>query len=481
MAELARHTARTLADKIRSRELSSLEVVDYFLARIERYNPQINAVVELDAERARANARQADVAVARGAALGPLHGVPMTIKDAFEVAGLHTTAGAQLWKDHVSSRDAVVVARLKAAGAIILGKTNTSAFCSDVQSFNALHGTTNNPWDPSRTPGGSSGGAAAALASGMTPIEFGSDVAGSIRTPSGFCGLYGHKPSYDLVPPLGHMPPGPGTLSPPDLSVVGPMARSADDLAYMLEIVAGPLPEVAIAQRLVLPPPRAASLRGYRVAAWLDDPGFPVAASVRSCLERVTEALRRAGVRVDDTHPEIELRGLYDLYRYLLDSVMMAGASPKIRATLEAARAGDPADPRTKFAQHALMRHSEWIACDEMRAHARVAFANLFQQYDVLLMPITMLPAFAHDHSEPQSWRKLVVNGVQRPYDDLFAWVAPATLTYLPATAAPAGRTAQGLPVGIQIVGPYLEDRTPIDFAGRLADLIGGFEPPPGY
>lgn len=481
MTELTRFTARELAEKIRTRALSSLEIVDYFLKRIERHNPAINAVVTLDAERARASARAADEAVARKASLGALHGVPMTIKDAFEVSGLRTTAGAKIWQDHVSSLDALAVTRLKAAGAIVLGKTNTPPFCSDLQSYNTLFGTTNNPWDLARTPGGSSGGSAAALASGMTPIEFGSDIAGSIRTPSGFCGVYGHKPTYGLIPSRGHMPPYSGVLAMADLSVVGPMARSADDLALLLELTAGPPPEQAHAYRLQLPPPRAASLRSYRVATWLDDPAFPVDSGVRECLERVVSALRAAGTHVVDVHPELELRAAYDLYRSLLDPVLMSGTGPKMKSALESARQGDASDPRTQFAKNALVRHGDWVVLNEFRHHMQAAFATFFRSYDVLLMPITVLPAIAHDHSEPQIQRKITVDGRERAYDEMFAWAGPATAAYLPSTAAPAGRTRAGLPVGVQIVGPYLEDRTPIDFAGRLSDLIGGFEPPPGY
>jgi amidase len=481
MTEIAFASARVLADRLRRRQLSSLELVDHFLARIERHNPKVNAVVTLDPERARNEAKRADDALARRKQVGPLHGIPMTLKDALEVSDMRTTAGAKIWKDHVSSHDAVAVQRLRAAGAIILGKTNTPAFSADLQSYNAMFGTTNNPWDLARTPGGSSGGAAAALASGMTPVELGSDVAGSIRTPAGFCGVYGHKPSHGLVPMRGHMPGPSGTLAEPDLVVIGPMTNHAEDLALLLDVVAGPLPEKARAYQLSLPAPRSASLRGYRVACWLNDTAFPVEASVLARLEDTVAGLRRAGVRVDEAHPEFELENVYKVYRSLLDPMMIAGVGPKIVKQLEEQALQDPTDAGTVFAKNALISHREWLTWNEFREHIRAAFARFFLDYDVLLCPITMLPAFAHDHSEPQTRRKLLVNGQARAYPDMFAWVSLATVALLPATAAPIGRTPEGLPVGVQIIGPYLEDRTPIDFAGRLADLLGGFEPPPGF
>jgi amidase len=482
MTELSFASARTIANLIRRKQLSSLEVVDHFLARIAQHNPALNAVVTLDAEQARAAARQADAALASGQALGPLHGVPMTIKDAFEVAGMRTTSGATTWKDHVSSQDAVAVQRLRAAGAIIMGKTNTPAFCADWQSFNAVFGTTNNPWDLSRTPGGSSGGAAAALAAGMTPIEFGSDIAGSVRIPPGFCGVFGHKSSFGLVPPRGHMPGPSGTLAAADLVTVGPMARWADDLALMLDVVAGPLPEDAKAYRLQLPGPRAMTLRGYRVAAWLDDPAFPVDHSVGACLQHAVDELRRAGVQVDDAHPPFELKDAHAMYRSLIDPVMVAGVKREVIASLEASAASaDLTDPRAVFARNALIRHSHWMVWNEFRHRQRAQLARFFEDYDVLLCPITPVVAFPHDHSQPQEARRLTVNGQERPYHDLMGWISFSTSCYLPVTSTPVGRTPAGLPVGMQVIAPFLEDRTAIDFAGRLHELLGGFVKPANF
>ena len=284
-----------------------------------------------------------------------------------------------------------------------------------------------------------------------------------------------------MVPIRGHMPAPPGALGEADLVVSDRLANHPEDLGLILDVVAGPLPDRARAYRLALPAPRSTTLRGYRVACWLDDPAFAVDASVLERLEDTVAELRRAGVRVDDAHPELELKSAVNVYRSLLDPMMVAGVGSKLVKKLEQQALLDVADPATMFAKNALVSHREWIMWNEFREHLRAAFARFFLDYDVLLCPITMLPAFAHDHSEPQLQRKLTVNGDPRAYHDMFAWVSLATSALLPATAAPIGRTAEGLPVGVQIIGPYLEDHTPIDFAGRLADLRGGFERPPGF
>lgn len=481
MSEWYFESARVLARRIRRRELSSVELVDAVLARIAKVNPALNAVVTLDPERARADAKRADELLATGVTVGPLHGVPMTVKDAFEISGIRTTAGAKRWTDHVPRTDALAIRRLRDAGAIFVGKTNTPAHCADWQSYNDLFGTTHNPWDVSRTPGGSSGGAAASLASGMTPIELGSDIAGSVRVPPAFCGVFGHKSTHDLVPMRGHVPPAPGSLPVQDLVVTGPMGRTADDLALMLPIIAGPVPEVAKAYALRLPPPRAATLRGYRVAAWLDDPAFPVDAEVAARLQATVDALRKAGVSVDDARPEFTLAEAHANYHVLFDPIIPAGAPPKVIAQMELAAGGPDSVPIVSTARNAIAPHYRWIHADEVRARLRAKLARFFENYDVLLCPVTQVPAFPHDHSQPQFLRTLTVNGKSVPYLNITGWMSFATSTGNPATVAPIGQTKAGLPVGIQIVAPYLEDLTSIDFAGRLGEVSGGFEPPPGY
>lgn len=481
MSELAFVGAKELVRLIRRKELSSVTVTEYFLKRIEQHNPKVNAVVTLDADRARQAAAAADEAIARGAALGPLHGLPMTVKDAFEVTGLRTTSGATVWQDHISKSDALIIERMKGAGAIILGKTNTPAFCGDVQSFNPIFGTTNNPWDVTRTPGGSSGGSAAALAAGMTPLEVGSDIAGSIRTPANFCGVFGHKPTFDLVPARGHMPGPPGALLSPDLGVMGPLARSVDDLVLLLDVIAGPTPERAKAYSLRLPAARASSLKGYRVACWLEDERCALEPSVLASLQEAIASLERAGVRVERAKPSFELRDAYKVYRALLDPIMGSGLSAKVVGLLEAhmLKAG-PDDAVANFGRNALIRQRDLQIWLEMREHLRAKWAQFFEDYDVLLCPVTPIPAFKHDHSQPQPARKLQIGGQTRAYDEIFVWNSLATCSHLPATVAPIG-LADGLPVGIQIVGPYLEDRTTLDFASRASELWGGFTPPPGF
>jgi amidase len=438
-------------------------------------------------ERARHAADAADAARARGTLLGPLHGLPMTVKDTFETAGLRTTAGAPELAQHVPAADAVAVARLRAAGGVILGKTNTPLYAGDAQTYNAVFGTTNNPWDVRRTPGGSSGGSAAALAAGLTGLELGSDIGGSIRHPSNWCGTYGHKPSHGLVPQRGHIPGPPGTLAEVDLATVGPMGRAADDLVLGLDVLAGPDADRAVAWRLSLPPPRRLALRDFRVAAWLDDPAIPVEGEVRERLEAAVAALRAAGVAVDErARPALSLADALRDYLRLLSPLMMADLPPEQwQGLVSHAEQLDPA-ARThddEFARFATARHRDWLHANEARARYRARWAEFFGDHDVLLCPVDPVVAFAHDDSQPIARRAIVSpDGAPRPYLDVLGWVgAIGNLCWLPATVAPVGQTPAGLPVGIQIVGPYLEDRTPIEFARRMADVTGGFTPPPGF
>lgn len=482
MASLDYRTATDLVAMLRRRECSARELLDHHLARIAQRNPAINALVTVDVERARTRADAADAAAARGEWWGPLHGLPMTVKDTFETDGMRTTAGFEPLSQHVPSTDAVAVGRLRAAGAVVFGKSNVPVLASDWQSHNPIFGVTRNPWDPSRTPGGSSGGSAAALAAGFTPLELGSDIAGSIRVPSHWCGVYGHKPTHGIIPQRGHVPGPPGTLSAVDLAVMGPMARSAADLGLALDLLAGPLDDVAAGWRLDLPRARHAALRDYRVVAWLDDPTFPVDASVLAPLDAAVTALERAGARVDRRRPaDLHLAEIVGVYLDLLWSILLAGAPPDAFDGLVAAAGAGGSDAFTSMARSGTLRHRDWLRANELREHVRARLATVFRDYDVLLMPTNQVPAIPHDHSEPQVARSVRINGEDRPYYDLFAWIALATTALHPATTAPVGRTPAGLPVGIQIVGPYLGDRTTIDFAGRLAEVAGGFERPPGW
>lgn len=481
MNDLGFRSAVELAAAIRRLELSSLEVLDHLLERVDRLNPRINAVVTLDASRARSRARELDALAARGEFAGPLHGVPMTVKDTYEVAGVRTTSGAEQLAEHVPERDAVTVARLKAAGAVIFGKTNTPTWAADAQTYNPVFGTTNNPWDVERTPGGSSGGSAAALAAGLTPLEIGSDIGGSIRIPAHYCGVYGHKPTYGIVPIRGHIPGLPGTRSAADIAVAGPLARTAGDLALAMRVIAGPDEDRAIAWRLHLPPPRATSVREYRVAVWTDDPACPVDDEVRERILAVAGSLAKAGAKVHEAKPDLDLA---DASRTFLRLLLSAESGTFTREQVEqmAAAAGDADTPTAQFVRYTALRHREWLSANEKRLHLKARWDELFRDYDVLLCPIVPTAAIPHDQSADANARTIVVNGEARPYADQFVWAGVVGMAFLPATMAPAGLGSRsGLPVGVQIVGPYLEDYTPIDVAGRLADLAGGFQPPPGY
>ncbi len=479
LSDLAYATAIEIAHRIQKKELSSREALDYFLARVESLDKTINSVVTIDAERARAEADTADAALARGQSLGPLHGVPMTIKDSFQTAGMRTTSGAPELTDFVPPEDAWPVARLREAGAIIYGKTNLPIYAGDLQSYNEIFGTTNNPHDASRTPGGSSGGAAAALACGFTPLELGSDIGGSIRLPSHMSGVVGHKPSYGVVPAHGQIPGPPGTLTQADLAVAGPMARSVEDLELGLDIMAGPNRWEQPAWRLELPAARKKELKDYRIAAWLDDTRCPVEPEVKALLENAALTLSNGGARVDtDARPEFSLEKVAATFMALLQSALAGGVSrDKIEEYAQSSGNTSTEQTRRLFA----MRHREWLSYNERRMQMRKRWEEFFEDWDIMLLPVMSRPAIKHDHSEPQAGRVATVGGEQRPYWDLITWMAPAGACLLPVTVVPVGSLGSGLPIGIQVVGAYLEDRTTLDLAKRLLDISGGCPRPAGF
>ncbi len=480
MRDLGFMSAAELAAALRRREIGSRELLDHYLGRVEQHNPALNAIVTLDEERARAQASAADEAAARGQLWGPLHGLPITVKDSIETAGLRTTAGATELADHVPEHDAEAVARLRSAGAVIFGKTNLSTYAMDVQSYNPVFGTTNNPWDTARTPGGSSGGAAAALAAGLTGFELGSDIGGSIRNPAHYCGVFGLKPSYGIVPTRGHIPGPPGTLTAADISVLGPMGRSADDLDLGLDVLAGPDPAAAVAWRLELPPPRAGSLGGYRLAAWLDDPYCPTGGDVLDVLTAAVEAVRGTGAAVDERARPVELPAADRLFRQLLQGAMCNGYPRRVFDRLrDEADAADPEDdsPRIRTARDITQRKRDWNSAHERRLKLAARWASFFRDHDVLLCPVTPTAAIPHDHSSDLDARTISINGQSRPYWDQLVWAGLSGMSYLPAAVVPVGRTRQGLPVGLQVVAAALEDRTAIDVARRIATVVGGFQP----
>jgi amidase len=484
MTALAFQSAGELLAALRRREVGSRELLEHALARVERWNPAVNAVVSLDVERARTAADAADRALAAGEWTGPLHGLPVTVKDSYETAGLRTTCGVPELAQYVPKSDAVAVARLRAAGAVIFGKTNTPTWTADWQTTNPIFGTTNNPWDRARTPGGSSGGSAAAIAAGLSALELGSDIGGSIRVPSHCCGVFGHKPSHGLVPQRGHIPGPPGTLSEADLNCVGPIARSSQDLALALDVLVGPLPELAHAVSLRLPPARAEQLGAFRVATWLDEPACPVDHEMRSVLERAADALERAGAKLERrARPEIDFREAVEIYVALLMPIMSLAFPEQLarRAIADGERVpGDAPGLLAASARAYASRHRDWLVAHERRERMRARWAAFFRDFDVLLCPVMLTPAFVQDESE-FTGRRIVVNGETRSYLEHIQWPGLITMALLPSTVIPVGRTAGGLPVGVQIVGPYLEDRTPLAFAAAAERELGGFVPPSGY
>lgn len=472
--------ARELARRLRAGEFSSVELLELFLARIEAHNALLNAVVTLDADAAREKALHADAKLERGEG-GALLGVPVTIKDAWEVAGMRTTGGAPVFADHVPGRSAAAIERLEREGAVVFGKTNVPLFSGDVQTFNDLFGVTNNPWNHERTSGGSSGGAAVSVACGFSAFEIGSDIGGSIRTPANWNGIYGHKTTWGIVPGRGHIPGPPGAVSETDLGVFGPLARTADDLELLLGLIAGADEHEGQGWSLSLPPARADSLRDFRIAVFFDDEAFPIDAAVRYRLDEAVAALREAGATVDEkARPTGALDPLVEQYFAMLAPIMVqALPQAALDALAERARSGDPSDAATRFARGAVLPHREWLRLHERRVRLRHEMASFFDSFDVLLCPGVPVPAIPHDHGADFYGRRIRVNGEERGYADLLAWIALATLSGHPATSAPIGRTDDGLPVGMQIIGPRFGDRTTIAFAAALAGVIGGYEPPP--
>ena len=470
--ELHWMSATDLAAAIRAGDVSSVAALEHLVARIERLDGPVNSVVQWDLERARADAAAADARVVRGDELGPLHGVPMTVKDSFSTEGCITTSGAPELADHVPDEDAWPVARLREAGAIIFAKTNLPIFAGDIQSYNDVYGTTNNPHDLERTPGGSSGGSAAALAMGFTPIELGSDIGGSIRVPAHYSGVMGHKPSFGIVPGHGQIPGMPGTLSQADLAVSGPMARTVDDLELGLGVLAGPDRWMTPAWRLDLPAPRTTELSELRIAAWIDDPYCPVDEDTRNALISIGASLAEAGADIDtDARPDFTLEYAREVFDALLFSALSGGHS---RDKIEHMATDTSDTPAGRVKRGTAIRHRDWLAAHERQLQLRRRWETFFADVDAILMPVHPRTAIGHDHSPAQWERTVEIGGEQRSYMDLFPWIAPAGAGYLPATVVPIGTDRDGLPIGVQIVAPFLHDRTGLAVARHVEALTGG-------
>ncbi|MCP5373247.1 MAG: amidase [Hyphomicrobiales bacterium] len=481
--DLAFAPAQELARRVRDRETTARDLLEMYLDRVARLNPAVNAVVELRADAARAEADAADAELAGAGPRGPLHGVPMTVKESFDLAGTPTTWGMPALRDNRPETTALAVQRLQAAGAVVFGKTNVPLMLADWQSFNDIHGTCNNPWDPARGPGGSSGGAAAALAAGLTGLELGSDIGASIRNPAHYCGVYGHKPTYGVVPVEGQR--FPGAVTDPDIAVAGPLARAAEDLAVSLDVTAGPGSADAAAWRLDLPRPRKTDLSQFRVGVMLTDPNCDQDSELTDRLQTTVDTLARAGVQVDDrARPPLDTTESHRVYLTLLRAATHSRLPREVferHREAAAARADDDFSYAAMVDRAASLHHRDWIATNEARGRLRLAWAEFFRDYDLLLCPAAASAAFPHDHEGERADRTILIDGQPRLGVDQLFWAGLPGVVFLPATVAPAGLTRSGLPCGLQIVGPYLEDHTCIEFARLMAGAVGGFQPPPGY
>lgn len=468
-------------EMLRTGEISSRELLDVHLARNERLHGDINAIVTLDEEGARAQASAADDERVNGDPGGELAGLPMTIKDAIATAGMRSTGGAHELSDHVPERDAEVVQRVRDAGAVVFGKTNLPRWSGDAQAFNDLFGTTNNPWDLTRGPGGSSGGASAAVAAGLTPLEIGTDIGGSVRMPAHFAGICGHKPTFGIVPQLGYVDHVTYGVGEADVNVVGPLARTVDDVELLFDLLIGPRADQAAAWSLELPKPRA-SAPSLRVAAWLDDPACPVSDAVRGVVEAAVDAVVADGVDVDRAaRPAHPFSDVFDVGLPLISAATSPGRTDEEYAELEAvADDPDPADPTLAMrARASTVSHRDWVLLTERREANRASWADFFRDHDILLAPVSFIPAFEHTQEGTLYTRRISVDGVDRPYAHVIAWTSQFGYVYLPATVVPVGWTDDGLPVGIQVVGPYLGDRMTLEFARWLESLLGGYRVPP--
>jgi amidase len=481
MTDLHFQSATQLAGRVRGGEIGARELLEHFLARVDRHNPAINAVIQQDRAGARARADAADAARKRGDELGPLHGVPMTIKESYNFKGLPTTWGVPDQAGNVADSDALAVERLAAAGANVFGKTNVPINLGDFQSYNAIYGVTDNPWGLGRTPGGSSGGSAAALAAGLTGLEIGSDIGGSIRNPAHFCGVFGHKPTWNLLPMRGHTLTG--ALTPTDISVIGPLARSAEDLELTLYLMMGPdeLEAAAVAVDL---PDLEGPLSDLRVGVWTSDPICPASAAVAERVRAVAGVLASRGAEVDDAaRPDFSAEHSHMVFSGLLLSAISSRMPEGQFAALLARSEKFSPDDRSPAAMETrwrILRMRDWSELNEQRTLLRWAWHRFFQSYDILLTPIMPTTAFAHDH-RPEGERTIEIDGQLKGYFSQTFWAGLAGVAYLPATIIPTGPAADGLPIGVQIIGPAYGDLRTIQLAQRLERLGFGFKAPPGY
>lgn len=451
MTDIGLRSTIEQADLIQRGEISSRELTAHFIERIERLDGEINSVVTRDFETALDQADAADASQQKGKSLGLLHGVPITVKDALQTQNLKSTGGATELRDNIPTQDAAVVASIRREGGIVMGKTNLPRWSGDIQAYNDIFGTTNNPWDTSRGPGGSSGGAAAAVAMGFTSFEIGTDIGGSIRFPAAFNGVWGHKPSFGVIPTTGYLDHVNGGLNEADINVFGPIARSAKDLELLLTVMKRNSPPW-VADLGSVPE----DLKNLKIGAWLDDEFCPVDYEVREQLEKAVDALEKDGIPVDrSARPELDP-----------DEAAMLGLWLVQRAVAQSTDSDGPG-------------HRIWLDRHVRREEIRLKWAEFFKKYDVVIMPVCFVPPFEHQQQGDFGSRTLVCNEEERPYIDVVKWTTMVGMAYLPSTVPPIGLGPSGMPIGCQVVGPYGADRLTIAVAERIGDLMGGYQPPP--
>lgn len=477
--------ATLLARDIAAQRLSSRELLEYYIQRIQKHNSRINAVVTMNLDAARQQADAADAAARRGENLGPLHGIPMTLKDTWEMPGMPCAAGAPEYRRYMPEKPAVAVQRLMNAGAIVFGKTNVPYLASDIQSFNAVYGTTNNPWNTALTPGGSSGGAAAALSAGFTPLEFGSDLAGSIRIPAHYCGVYGHKPTYGVIPMRGHVPGPPGTLSEAPMVVAGPMAQSANDLTTLFNVLSKCTRNTDARLDSQNTPPKA--LQDYRVLLWTQDPLCPLDETLATQYRSLKNQMVAAGVSVTEGAPEgFSLIDFYIPYLRMLGAMMgvplpmvqrqLMGMAGKVFPLVSWLRTLPPHFEH--FLSGIDARYADIRQTEEQTLRLKQAFCETFNRYDVILMPPAATTAIPHNQKNALPTRIIHIENKPRHYTELFTWISVASVLGLPATSAPVRLTPQNLPVNIQIMGAPHADNVTLHFAELLAEVTGKLPTP---
>ena len=446
-----------------------MELIAVHLARIERMNPSLNAITYLGAEGALAQARAAEETVARGGELGPLHGVPITIKSSIDVWGMKCECGSKLREGHVPERDAPLVARLREAGAIVLGTTNVPDLLMAYESDNLLYGRTNSPWDLERTPGGSSGGESAAIAAGLSAAGFGSDGGGSVRVPAHFSGIYGLKPTPGVIPRTGHWPAclGPSAF----LGLVGPMARSAEDLELLLRLTVGAEYHDPSSAPVSVAPPAGAEVLKARIGWFTDNGIVPVTPETAAAVECAAKVLSDAGFAVEPYQPT----GLESAHEVWWTLFGVAGAA--LVKPLAAGRE-DELHPVTRElladgAEAAAMTYEKFLNAWVHRDRLRSKLLGQMEVFPILLSPVAAVPAFRHGE---RSWP---VDGTSVPYSQAFSYSTVYNLLGNPAAVAPVGRAPSGMPIGVQIIGRPFEDALVVAVARRLEEAMGGWQAPP--